>query len=50
LKAGGNDVRTLQGTRVVQQTATRHGLDWNSAFDATTLYDTTSQPDLVVAT
>ena len=32
-------VRRLQTTDTFQQTATRHGLDWNSAFDATSVYD-----------
>ena len=30
--------RLLQVTDGFQQTATRHGLDWNSAFDATSIY------------
>ena len=30
--------RLLQVTNTFQQTATRHGLDWNSAFDATSVY------------
>ena len=29
-------VQVLQVTETFQQTATRHGLDWNSAYDATT--------------
>ena len=32
-------VQVLQVTETFQQTATRHGLDWNSAYDATTAYD-----------
>jgi hypothetical protein len=32
-------VRLLQTSSTFQQTATRHGLDWNSAYDATTVYD-----------
>jgi hypothetical protein len=31
-------VRLLQVIDTFQQTATRHGLDWNSAYDATTAY------------
>jgi membrane-bound inhibitor of C-type lysozyme len=34
-----DDVLTVQTTEAFQQTATRHGLDWNSAYDATTTYD-----------
>src|SRR6185295_17232715 len=30
--------RMLTTTDSFQQTATRHGLDWNSAFDSTTTY------------
>ena len=29
----------IQATTTVQQTATRHGLDWNTAYDATSSYD-----------
>ena len=32
-------VRLLQETDTFAQTGTRHGLDWNSAYDATTQYD-----------
>jgi hypothetical protein len=32
-------VRLMQITNPFQQTATRHGLDWNSAFDSTSVYD-----------
>jgi hypothetical protein len=32
-------VQLLQVTDSFQQTATRHGLDWNSAYDTTTTYD-----------
>jgi hypothetical protein len=32
-------VRVLQVSEPFQQTATRHGLDWNSAYDSTTTYD-----------
>jgi Putative binding domain, N-terminal len=32
-------VRKLQAIEPFQQTATRHGLDWNSAYDATSTYD-----------
>jgi hypothetical protein len=31
-------VRLLQVSDSFQQTATRHGLDWNSAYDATAAY------------
>ena len=31
-------VQLLQATETFQQTATRHGFDWNSAFDATSVY------------
>jgi glucose/arabinose dehydrogenase len=31
--------RLLQTADLVQVTATRHGLDWNSAFDSTSIYD-----------
>jgi glucose/arabinose dehydrogenase len=31
-------VRLLQTTDMLQQSATRHGLDWNSAFDAMSIY------------
>jgi hypothetical protein len=32
-------VRVVQTSTAFQQTATRHGLDWNSAYDATATYD-----------
>jgi hypothetical protein len=32
-------VQVMQVTETFQQTATRHGLDWNSAYDTTTAFD-----------
>jgi hypothetical protein len=32
-------VRVLQVSESFQQTATRHGLDWNTSYDSTTTYD-----------
>jgi hypothetical protein len=32
-------LQVVQATDAVQQFATRHGLDWNSAFDPTTTFD-----------
>jgi IPT/TIG domain len=34
-----DNVKLLQAVDSFNRTATRHGLDWNSAFDATTKYD-----------
>src|SRR5262249_6766503 len=34
-----NGVQVVQATDDIQQHATRHGLDWNSAFDPTTTFD-----------
>ena len=39
LEAWWDGTRLLQTSDTFQQTATRHGLDWNSAFDATSVYD-----------
>ena len=34
-----NGVQVVQASDAVQQNATRHGLDWNSTYDATTTFD-----------
>jgi len=34
-----DNVVVLQATTTVQQTATRHGLDWNTSYDPTSAYD-----------
>jgi hypothetical protein len=34
-----NGVQVLLATDTIQQSATRHGLDWNSAFDPTAMFD-----------
>ena len=39
-----NGVLVVQATDTIQQAATRHGLDWNAAFDSVTTFDNLEIP------